>query len=278
MASFLPPSTRQTSILWRIDNTTALAHIRKEGGLRGRALLEGAERILLLAHQRQLRLLSAFIPSEENIQADAALRFQLVPDWHLAPSVFHQISALRGPPQIDIFASCQSPQTKRFYSWKAVDVPEAIDALSLRWDFKLAFLFPPIPLKRVIRKLELSRGTFLLVTPYWDAQTWFASPSASHGRRSPSSFQRRPRHRPDNRGTSSKPGEALSSRLDDLRGSWGVYAVSDRSFRLISAGWKRSTEDRYERAWQSFKAFLRSPSIRLHQASLRSVLDYLTHL
>jgi hypothetical protein len=30
-------------------------------------------------------------------------------------------------------------------------------------------------LKRVIRKLERSRGMFLLVTPYWDAQTWFAS-------------------------------------------------------------------------------------------------------
>jgi hypothetical protein len=53
--------------LWRIDNTTALAHIRKEGGLRGRALLEGAKRILLLAHQRQLRLLPAYIPSEENV-------------------------------------------------------------------------------------------------------------------------------------------------------------------------------------------------------------------
>jgi hypothetical protein len=26
-----------------------------------------------------------------------------------------------------------------------------------------------------MRKLELSRGTFLLVTPYWEAQTWFAS-------------------------------------------------------------------------------------------------------
>jgi hypothetical protein len=39
-----------------------------------------------------------------------------------------------------------------------------------------AGLFPPIPLlKRVIRKLELSRRTFLLVTPYWEAQTWFAS-------------------------------------------------------------------------------------------------------
>jgi hypothetical protein len=62
--------------LWRIDNTTTLAHIRKEGGLRGTALLEGAERILLLAHQRQTRLLPTFISSEENLQADAASRFQ----------------------------------------------------------------------------------------------------------------------------------------------------------------------------------------------------------
>jgi hypothetical protein len=85
--------------LWRIDNTATLAHIRKEGGIRGRALLEGAERILLLAHQRQLRLLPTFIPSEENLQADAASRFQSIPDWHLAPRVFHQISALRGPPR-----------------------------------------------------------------------------------------------------------------------------------------------------------------------------------
>jgi hypothetical protein len=158
MSRILPALTHQTSILWRIDNTAVLTHIRKEGGLRGRALLEGAERILL---QRQLRLLPAFIPSEENVQADAASRFQLVPDWHLAPTVFLQISSLWSPPQIDLFASRQSAQTLRFMSWRAADKPEAIDALSMRWDFMLAFLFPPIPLlKRVIWKLELSRGTF----------------------------------------------------------------------------------------------------------------------
>jgi hypothetical protein len=162
--------------LWRILNTAVLAHIRKEGGLMGRALLEGAERILLLAHQCQLRILPAFNPSEENVQADAALRFQLVPDWHLTPNVFHQISSLWGPPQINLFASRQSAQTLRFMSWRAADNPEAIDALSMRWDFKQAFLFLPIPLlKRVMRKLELSKGTFLLVAPYWEAQTWFAS-------------------------------------------------------------------------------------------------------
>jgi hypothetical protein len=127
-----------------------------------------------------------------------------------------------------------------------------------------------------MRKLELSRGMFLLVTPYWEAQTW--SPGASSGGRPPSSLQRRPRHRPVDRGASSIPGEALLSRLKDLRGSWGVDAVSDRSFRLIAAGWKRSSEDRYERAWQSFKTFLRSSFLPLHQASLKTILDYLTHL
>jgi hypothetical protein len=70
------------------------------------------------------------------------------------------------------------------------------------------------------------------------------SPSASRGRRSLSSNERRPRHRPDNRGASSKPGKAFSCCLDDFRGYWGVNAISDRSFYLITARWKRSSEDR----------------------------------
>jgi hypothetical protein len=176
LTKILPATTRQTSILWRVNNMAALAHVRKDGGLKGRDLLEEAERILLLLHQRQLCIMPAFIPSEENLQADAASRFQLVPDWHLDPHMFWMISSLWGPPQIDLFASLQSPQMTCFMSWRATVSPEAIDALSMQWDFELAYLFPPIPLlKRVVRKLELSRGVFLLVTPYWEAQTWFAS-------------------------------------------------------------------------------------------------------
>jgi hypothetical protein len=176
LEEILPAPTRQTSIIWRVDNMAALAHIRKEGGLKGRRLLREAERILILLHSRRLRILPAFIPSEENLQANAASRFQLVPDWHLDVDVFHQISTLWGTPQIDLFASRRSAQTARFMSWRAVDSPEAIDALCMRWNFRLAFLFPPIPLlKRVVRKLEVSRGIYLLVTPYWEAQTWFAS-------------------------------------------------------------------------------------------------------
>jgi hypothetical protein len=79
LTEILPASTRHSSILWRVDNTAALAHVRKEGGLIGRDLLEEAER-MILHHQRQLRILPAFILLEENVQADAASRFQLVPD------------------------------------------------------------------------------------------------------------------------------------------------------------------------------------------------------
>jgi hypothetical protein len=112
-----PPSIDAPNLhLMASDNTAALAHIRKEGGLKGRRLLREAETILILMDSRHLRILPAFIPSEENLQADAASRFQLVPDWHLDPRVFWRISS-----QIDLFASRQSAHTTRFMSWRAAD-------------------------------------------------------------------------------------------------------------------------------------------------------------
>jgi hypothetical protein len=41
--------------------------------------------------------------------------------------VFRQVVSLWGTPQIDLFASRQSAQLARFMSWRAADLPEAID-------------------------------------------------------------------------------------------------------------------------------------------------------
>jgi hypothetical protein len=71
---------------------------------------------------------------------------------------------------------------------------------------------------------------------------------------------------------------ALPCRLDDFRRCMGINSISDRSFHLVKAGWRKSTEERYERAWQSFKDFLRPSFIPFHQASLKDVTDYLAHL
>jgi hypothetical protein len=192
----------------------------------------------------------------------------LIPDWHLSPKVFDLISSVRGLPVIDLFASRQSAQTRRFFGWDTADRPEAIDALSQRWDFSLAYVFPPIPLlKKVVRKLETSRGTYLLVTPFWDAQTWFASLQAlvvEDVRRL-----------------------LISADLVIDLTTGEPPPILDRLFLVIwtISGVGASTpsqtdhsEERYERMWQSFKDFLRPSSIPFHQASLKDVMDYLAHL
>jgi hypothetical protein len=153
-----------------------LAYVKKEGGTCSPQVLEVAEKVLVQVHQMSVCILPVFIPTGENILADAASRFQEIPDWQLYPSVFRAILVRGVLPTIDLFISNASKQTQRFFSWDASDNPEAIDALSQNWDFSLAYAFPPIPLlKRVVKKLETLKGTFILVSPLWEAQMWLAS-------------------------------------------------------------------------------------------------------
>jgi hypothetical protein len=85
---FIPKSSMPCNILWRINNTTALAYIKKEGGTTSPLVLTEAEKALVLAHQMSVCILLVYIPTEENILADAASRFQEIPDWCLHPNVF----------------------------------------------------------------------------------------------------------------------------------------------------------------------------------------------
>jgi hypothetical protein len=125
-----------------------------------------AAKALVLAHQMSVCLLPVYIPTGENILADAASRFQEIPEWQVHPFVFQAIAARWGLPKIDLFASNASKQTQRFHCWDTSDNPEGVDALSQWWDFPLAYAFPPIALlKRVVKKLEMSKGTFILVSP-----------------------------------------------------------------------------------------------------------------
>jgi hypothetical protein len=93
LAYILPKSSRPRNILWRIDNTMALAYIRKEGGTISPLVLEEAEEALVLAHQMSVRLLPVYIPTEGNILADAASHFKEIPDWRLHPIIFKAITA-----------------------------------------------------------------------------------------------------------------------------------------------------------------------------------------
>ena len=89
-------------------------------------------------------------------------------------ATFRQIVRRWGLPEIDLFASAESTHLPRFFAWGEAPEAEALDAFQQPWVFVTAYAFPPPPiLLRVIRKMAVSTGVFLLVTPFWPAQKWF---------------------------------------------------------------------------------------------------------
>ena len=88
--------------LWRTVSSTSMAYICREGGTVSRPLLRLSRQILLLALKRQVRILPVFLSSAENFLADAASRFQELPDWSLPEEAFHLIVQRWGLPEIDL--------------------------------------------------------------------------------------------------------------------------------------------------------------------------------
>ena len=161
-------------VRWEVDNTAALAYVKKHGGTCSLPLLHVAVDVHLLADSLGISILPVYVPSEQNLHADFASRFKNLPDLHLLPAVFQRMCNRWGTPEIDLFASPASRQLPRFFAWGSAPTAEEFDALSRPWHFSLAYLFPPLPLiARVIGKLFQSTGDFLLVTPFWPNQAWF---------------------------------------------------------------------------------------------------------
>ena len=48
--------------------------------------------------------------------------------------------------------------------------------------------------------------------------------------------------------------------------------------RLVAAGWRGSTEERYERIWQQFKSFLQDQAVSIDQISVNHVVEFMSHL
>ena len=106
-----PRVRRMVSIMWMIDNTTAMSHVAKFGG-RAYRLSRLAEEILEWALRRGWEIRPEYIPSEENVQADALSRAPRDrSDWTLNALVFQSaMHRLRYRPDVDLFATWQNAQ------------------------------------------------------------------------------------------------------------------------------------------------------------------------
>ena len=117
------------------DNTTVVAYINKEGGMRSGPLCALLWRILTWCSQRQVTLKARHIPGHLNVIADKLSRLgqTIQTEWSLLPEVFQQICNRWHLPQIDLFATRFNHKLPQFVSPVPDFLAVAVDALTLPW-------------------------------------------------------------------------------------------------------------------------------------------------
>ena len=164
-------------VLVATDNTTVVAYINKEGGMRSGPLCALLWRILTWCSQRQVTLKARHIPGHLNVIADKLSRLgqTIQTEWSLLPEVLQSICKTWHQPQIDLFAMRYNHKLPQFVSPVPDPLAVAVDAVSLPWEDLDAYAFPPTAiLGKVVEKLlDTPCRRLILIAPGWPNMPWF---------------------------------------------------------------------------------------------------------
>ena len=95
------------TVLIATDNTTVVAYINKEGGMKSGSLCALLWRILSWCTRQQVTLRARHIPGRLNVIADKLSRLgqTIQTEWSLHPEVFQAVCSTWHQPQVDLFAT-----------------------------------------------------------------------------------------------------------------------------------------------------------------------------
>ncbi|KYM94552.1 hypothetical protein ALC62_14809 [Cyphomyrmex costatus] len=166
---------RNGNILLRVDNSTALSYINRMGSIKFPTLSNLARQIWMWCADRDLFVYASYIPSAQNIEADAESRvISEESEWALNQGYFSEIEAYFGPFDVDLFATSINAKCTCFVSWLPDPLAFAVDAFSICWSGLYFYAFPPfILILRVLRKIISDKAEGVIVVPWWPAQPWF---------------------------------------------------------------------------------------------------------
>ena len=165
------------TVLIATDNTTAVAYINKEGGMKSGSLCALLWRILSWCTRQQVTLKARHIPGRLNVIADKLSRLgqTIQTEWSLHPAVFQAVCARWHQPQVDLFATRFNNKLPQFVSPVPDPQAWAVDALSLSWEDLDPYAFPPAAiLGKVVEKLQdYPCNRIILIAPGWPNMPWF---------------------------------------------------------------------------------------------------------
>ena len=171
------PLYQQHSLHSSTDNTTVVAYINKEGGMKSGPLCALLWRILTWCTRNSVTLKARHIASCLNVIADKLSRLgqTIQTEWSLNPELFQAICNRWHRPQVDLFATRFNNKLPQFVSPVPDPQSWAVDALSLSWDGLDPYAFPPAAiLGKVVEKLlDYPCNRIILIAPGWPNMPWF---------------------------------------------------------------------------------------------------------
>ena len=271
------------TVLIATDNTTVVAYINKEGGMKSGSLSALLWRILSWCTRQQVTLRARHIPGRLNVIADKLFRLgqTIQTEWSLHPEVFQAICSRWHQPQVDLFATRFNNKLPQFVSPVSDPHTWAVDALSLSWEDLDPYTFPPAAiLGKVVEKLQdYPCNRIILIAPGWPNMPWFwdlvamvqSNPtvSAQHTKLSVSAIQPGPSQEP----VKSEP-TCLAPRASAIKEQGFSEAVAAR----IEAPQRGSTRSVYEAKWTIFTKWCLSNQVAFRAPPLKAIADFLLHL
>ena len=173
------------TVLIATDNTTVVAYINKEGGMKSGSLCALLWRILSWCTRQQVTLRARHIPGRLNVIADKLSRLgqTIQTEWSLHPAVFQAVCSRWHQPQVDLFATRFNNKLPQFVSPVPDPQAWAVDALSLSWEDLDPYAFPPAAiLGKVVEKLQdYPCNRIILIGPTClGFGTWWQCQARSH--------------------------------------------------------------------------------------------------
>ena len=270
-------------VLVATDNTTVVAYINKEGGMKSGPLCALLWRILTLCTRNQVTLKARHIPGRLNVIADKLSRLgqTIQTEWSLNPGIFRAICNRWHTPQVDLFATRFNNKLPQFVSPVPDPQAWAVDALSLSWEGLDPYRLPTsshlgqsggevtgLPLQQNNSDCSRVAQHALVLGPGGNVKP-DPTVSAQHTQPSVSTIQPGPSQEP----VESEPA-CLAPRASAIKEQGFSEAVAAR----IEAPQRRSTRSVYEAKWTIFTKWCLSNQVDFRAPPLKAIADFLLHL